>query len=165
MSYIKGQLVLSKQILNILPSALIFMDADGTIERINDEAVKELDLEDEDVTGKSIFEIISIVQNHQNITSTLIEELKQEEKIIDFPKGTFIKSELKKGRFIAEGRIASVFSKKKLSQIIISFRNIEGELTQQHIINMALSLTKIFPWFYDMEQRKLIIDACLILLP
>ncbi|MCD7925063.1 MAG: PAS domain-containing sensor histidine kinase [Bacteroides sp.] len=24
---------------------------------------------------------------------------------------------------------------------------------------MALSLTKIFPWFYDMEQRKLIIDA------
>lgn len=159
MSYIKGQLVLSKQILNILPSALIFMDADGTIERINDEAVKELDLEDEDVTGKSIFEIISIVQNHQNITSTLIEELKQEEKIIDFPKGTFIKSELKKGRFIAEGRIASIFSKKKLSQIIISFRNIEGELTQQHIINMALSLTKIFPWFYDMEQRKLIIDA------
>lgn len=96
MSYIKGQLVLSKQILNILPSALIFMDADGTIERINDEAVKELDLEDEDVTGKSIFEIISIVQNHQNITSTLIEELKQEEKIIDFPKETFIKSELKK---------------------------------------------------------------------
>lgn len=27
MSYIKGQLILSKQILNILPSALIFMDA------------------------------------------------------------------------------------------------------------------------------------------
>lgn len=38
--------------------------------------------------------------------------------------------------------------------MILSFRNIEGELTQQHIINMALSLTKIYPWFYDMEKRN-----------
>lgn len=49
MSYIKGQLVLSKQILNILPSALIFMDANGIIERINDEAIHELELGDRDI--------------------------------------------------------------------------------------------------------------------
>ena len=159
MSYIKGQLVLSKQILNILPSALLFMDADGIIERINDEAIHELELDNTDVKGKNISEIISILRNHQNIIPDLLEELKHEEKIIDFPKATFIKSELQNVRFIAEGRIASVFSKKKLSQIVLSFRNIEGELTQQHIINMALSLTKIYPWFYDMEKRKLIIDA------
>lgn len=159
MSYIKGQLVLSKQILNILPSALIFMDANGTIERINDEAIHELELGDRDIKGENISQIISILWNHQNIIPELIEALKHEEKIIDFPKATFIKSELQNIRFIAEGRIASVFTKKKLSQMILSFRNIEGELTQQHIINMALSLTKIYPWFYDMEKKKLIIDA------
>lgn len=159
MSYIKGQLVLSKQILNILPSALIFMDADGMIERINDEAIHELNLENTELKGKNISGILSLLRNHQSLIPELIEELKHEEKIIDFPKATFIKSELRNIRFIAEGRIASVFTKKKLSQIVLSFRNIEGELTQQHIINMALSLTKIYPWFYDMEKRKIIIDA------
>ena len=159
MSYIKGQLVLSKQILNILPSALIFMGSTGRIERINDEADRELNLQNTDIIGKNLSEVISILRNHENITFQLIEELKQEEKIIDLPKATFIKSEISGLRFIAEGRIASVFSRKKLSQIVLSFRNIEGELTQQHIINMALSLTKIFPWFYDMEQKKMIIDA------
>ena len=93
MSYIKGQLVLSKQILNILPSALIFMDANGIIERINDEAIHELELGDRDIKGENISQIISILRNHQNIIPELIEALKHEEKIIDFPKATFIKSE------------------------------------------------------------------------
>ena len=62
MSYIKGQLVLSKQILNILPSALIFMDANGTIERINDEAIHELELGDRDIKGENIS------QNHIHLT-------------------------------------------------------------------------------------------------
>lgn len=113
-----------------------------------------MELGDRDIKGENISQIISILRNHQNIIPELIEALKHEEKIIDFPKATFIKSELQNIRFIAEGRIASVFTKKKLSQMILSFRNIEGELTQQHIINMALSLTKIYPWFYDMEKRN-----------
>lgn len=159
MNCIKGQLVLSEQILNILPSAIIFMSADGRIEYINDEALHTLGLVETKVIGRNIFDTLSILRNYQDIIPELLEELKQGERIIDFPNATFIRSKSHNTRFIAEGRIASVFSDGRLSQIILSFRNIEGELTQQHIINMALGLTKIFPWFYDMEQRKIIIDA------
>ena len=159
MSSIKEQLVLSKQILNTLPSAIIFMDANGTIEHINDEAINELDLGNTDVIGKNISEVLSILRNHKNSIPELIEELKQEEKIIDFPKVTFAKGKQLNIQFIAEGRIGSLFSEKKPSQIILSFSNMEGKLAQQHIINMALNLTQTYPWYYDLEKKKLIIDA------
>lgn len=33
------------------------------------------------------------------------------------------------------------------------------EITREHILSMVLARTKIFPWFYDMDQNKMLIDA------
>lgn len=41
---------------------------------------------------------------------------------------------------------------------MFAYRNTVDEMTNESMINIALSVSKIFPWFYDFEQQTMIID-------
>jgi len=56
--------------------------------------------------------------------------------------------------FFAAGRI----SRLERGHFVFAYRNTVDEMTNESMINIALSVSKIFPWFYDFEQQTMIID-------
>ena len=56
--------------------------------------------------------------------------------------------------FFVSGRITRL----SCNEFLFVFRNVVEELTQESMFKMALSSTKIFPWFYDFERATMVID-------
>lgn len=62
-------------------------------------------------------------------------------------------------KFYIEGRFVGRYDRRRqLRRIVFLFRNTEEEITRKFILGMALSQTKIFPWFFDLGHNRMVID-------
>lgn len=146
---------LSDRLLNALQTSIIFIDTNGTVFRINRLAQKDLHLT-KNLEGIQISDLLSIEYHNVNILPKLISQFdKPETEQVTLPQGSLISTKDDKVVFLATGSLTRL----NCGRLLFSFRNVLEEVTQEHMIKMALSSTKIFPWFYDFEHGFMTIDS------
>lgn len=137
----------------------IVIDKNNKILRINGPCIKELCLNYESVIGQPVETAIDIRQGKKSIVCDLLASIKPNQHTVYLPLNTIVSNLKSKSNFMAQGVLIGTYHSGKLTYTTIIFRNIEGELTQEYVLNMALSRTKIFSWFYDIEKQCMIIDS------
>lgn len=141
-------------LLNALQTSVIFFDTEGIVFRTNDMALKNLNVTG-DIGGRRLTELISIMYHNQNILPGLLSRFADAQTgQVMLPQDVLIVSNEGKATFFAAGSL----SRLDCGNFLFSYRNIVDEMTQEYMIKMALSTTRIFPWFYDMERKKMVID-------
>lgn len=149
---------LNDTLLDIMSVAYVVLNTDNKILTINGQALKELEVQ-KDVTGEELSRFLTIFLGKEDIFQNLLQALAEDSETIELPINTYFRIHENGKKFFVKGQIIGHYTDGQLTHIHLIFRNIETELTQGHILNMALSRTKIFPWFYDMDLNKMIIDA------
>lgn len=145
----------SDRMLEVIQTDVIFFDADGIIYRINSLARTDLRTTEE-LVGRKIDDLLSVVYDNRNILPELIARLDEPETDeVKLPAGAFMRCNDRKVQFFVRGSISQL----ECGRYLFSFRNIMDEITREQILSMALARTRIFPWFYDMERDKMLIDS------
>ena len=145
-------------LLDSVSVGFVFLTQDQIIEQANKQALIELKVEKKEITGKNTQEILMITHDNVNILPQFLTRVQAGELEIEFPPNTFITNRLKNISFLAKGHLKRIHSETGQLRMILSFRNVVAELTQEYVLNMALSRTKIFPWSYDLDRHLMIID-------
>ena len=149
-----GTCYYSDSLLDAVQSGLLFFDSDGIVFRINTMARQDLYLPD-DAEGHRLVELISTDFRGGDILPELLSRFDVPEiRQVLLPQDTLLCTKDSKAAFFAAGQI----SRLEQGCFVFSYRNVLNEMTNEYMIKMALSVSKIFPWFYDFEQGKMIID-------
>lgn len=152
-------LLLNQQLLDISFLNTVAIDAAGTIRQINSPCLKELKLEAGEAVGKPVAAVFDVHKDKQSLLHSIFEELKAGKATIDLPPSSVVHNVRSNSNFMVEGTFIGTYHKEELAGAIFLFRNIDRELTREYVLNMSLSRTKIFPWFYDMEKGRMDIDS------
>lgn len=145
---------LSDRMLDAMQTGIVFFDAQHVVFRTNAIARKELRTE-VDLAGKKLTDLLAVISHNENILPSLLGRLAQEPTArVDLPADTIIRCLDRKVQFFANGCLTQL----ECGCGLISFRNTLEEITRDQIHNLVLARTKIFPWFYDMERDKMLID-------
>lgn len=138
-----------------MQTSVIFFDASGLIFRTNTLARYDLQAE-RDPLGIAITDLLSVIHRNKDILLGIIGRLNAgETDSIKLPTDTFIRCRDGSAQFFINGSILRLEN----DRYLFSFRNITDEVTREQILSMILARTKIFPWFYDMDRSKMLIDA------
>ncbi len=145
----------SDLMLEAMQTSAIFFNDDGTIYRTNTLARKDLHVTGE-LVGRKLPELLSIVYHEIEMFPTLMDALDEPgTDQIQLPAGAVVRCNFSNLQFFASGCITRL----ECGRHLFSFRNIMDEVTREQILSMILARTKIFPWFYDMDRNKMLIDA------
>lgn len=96
--------------------------------------------------------IFEIYYNGQDILEKMLREVATTGKSIPFPKGSFMKEVHSDKYFPVSGEIVPIRSKKGISGMALSARNISDEEMQRRFFDMAVDESSIYPWRYDIEN-------------
>ncbi len=144
------------RLLDATQTGVVLFDAGGTVVGANSLALNDLHLSETDITGHRITDVLSVIRDNENILPALIARLNGgDAPYLRLPADSLLDSG-GKARFFATGRLTKL--NEPGSWLLLSFRNVVNELTQESMLKMALNNTLIFPWFYDMERGKMFID-------
>lgn len=145
----------SDLMLEAMQTSAIFFNDDGTIYRSNTLARKDLHVTGE-LVGRNLSDLLSIVSHENDILPEIMTRLDNAGTAqVQLPAGTVIRCNFSNLQFFASGCITRL----ECGRHLFSFRNIMDEVTREQILSMVLARTKIFPWFYDMDRNKMLIDA------
>lgn len=146
---------LSDRLLNAMQTSVIFFNAEGSILRTNVLAREDLHLS-EDFKDQKLSDLLLIIYHNKNILPELIARFDdpETERVI-LPRDTLLRTKNTTALFFVTGCITRLNE----GNFLLSFRNIVDELTQEYMLKMALSSTKIFPWFYDFKSNSMVIDS------
>lgn len=122
-------------------------------------AAKELNFTGEEKAGEELRQYLAVYHDNRIVFPLLLSSLVQGKASVELPANSYIRVERKNRKFYIKGQLIGLYEGERLMRVFFLFRNIEEELTREYILDLALSRTKIFPWFYDVDQGKLIIDA------
>lgn len=140
------------EVLDTLDCGLLFFDREGIIRRSNAQAVKDLRI---DPTGQKLAEVIVLVHCNQDVLPALLGQMDEPHtRQVQLPEDTFIHATRTGARFFATGRIVRL----EHGDSLFEFRNVVEDMTKQYLLKMALSSTRIFPWFYDPQRATMVID-------
>ena len=135
--------------------SLIFFDRQGRIYRADMIPHGDLSAADEWI-GRNLSDQLIVEFRRENILPGLLARFSDPATVqVAVPKGAFIRTADRKALFFAEGYIARVDE----DRFLFAFRNVVDEITQEYMLKMALSSTKIFPWYYDFVRGAMVIDA------
>ncbi|WP_418982549.1 ATP-binding protein [Alistipes sp.] len=145
----------SDLMLEAMQTGAIFFDCDGIIYRTNTLARQDLRVAD-DPAGVGIADLLSVFCNGDDLLPGLLRALEEPENAqVKLPAGTIMRCLASNAQFFVSGCITRLECGRRL----LSFRNIMDEITRERILSMVLARTKIFPWFYDLDQDRMLIDA------
>ncbi len=134
--------------------SLIFFDTRGIIYRAHVITHQNLHLSDE-FTGLNIADLLTVEYRNENLLPELLTRFDDPETDqATFPKDAFIRTRDRRIMFFADGFITRIEG----GRFLFSFRNVAEEVTQEYMVKMALSSTKIFPWYYDFAREVMVID-------
>lgn len=153
------QLQADTDLLDIVGVGCISVDSAGKIQRLSSLAAKELGLDGREVSGRELSQYLTVFHANRDIFPASLQRLQQGEASVELPANAYVWLEGESRKFYVKGRFVGYSSDGKLDRVFFLFRNIEEELTREYILNMALSRTKIFPWYYDIDRNKMIVDA------
>lgn len=139
--------------------ACITLTPEGEITEINAQAYKALRLGQGNPSEPGIFVLFSVCQGKKDLLPEIFEKLRHHTPYGDLPPWTYIQLHGRNLKFYIEGCFVGHFDRrKKLHRIQFLFRNIEEEISQRFILDMAMSQTRIFPWFFDLDNNRMTID-------
>ena len=118
-----------------------------------------MDIKNEKLIGQNLFELVALYHKEEEILGNLLARVQKGESLITLRPDTYIRELKANDKFYIKGQISGEYEKGKLDRLLFIFRNIERDLTQEYILNMALSRIKIFPWFYNMDKDRMFIDS------
>lgn len=148
--------LLSDELLDAMQTGIIFADTDGIIRRINTPALEDLRITG-NIVGKNVKDVLKVSNQDKNILPGLLDQLKEGSvNKVELPENTFIETYQKSAHLFVQGQLTRLSGKK--SEIVFVFRNVVNEMIRDFMLKMALSSTKIFPWFYDMDRNVMVID-------
>lgn len=143
------------RIFETMQVSAIFFDAEGIIYRTNTLARKDLQTT-QDPVGQPIVNLIAVIDNATNILPELLSQLNVPgTEQVKLPPNVFIRRHEGRIQFFITGSLLRLQG----GYYLFTFRNTTEEITRDHIYSMVLARTRIFPWFYDMERNKMLIDA------
>ena len=150
-----GEILLSDRILDVMQTSVIFFDANNRIYRANTSALQDLRTK-RNLSGVIVTDLLSVIHRNEDILPGIIGRLNVgATDSFQLPTDTFIRCRDGNTQFFISGSILRLED----DRYLLSFRNIMDEVTREHILSMVLARTKIFPWFYDMDRNKMLIDA------
>ena len=146
--------------LDTVSVAVVYTDAYGEILRINEQAQKNLRIPPEVfLSGKKLSEVLSVRHGPQDMISEALARLTRKEECGKLPSWTYIRMTGTDVKFYIEGQFVGLYGEnEELQEVLFLFRNIEDELTREFILDMAMGRTKIFPWFYDLDNNRMLIN-------
>ena len=154
----KSETYTHSNLFDVMSVGMIITNSDQRIIQANSRALKDMKLTDEDVANRQISDLIGVYCGQQNILPESLAKLSEGASTVEFTQQTYIKVSSNSEKFYITGEALSEYHQGSLSRIHFLFRNIENELTQEYILHMSLKHTKIFPWFFNMERNRMIID-------
>lgn len=107
----------------------------------------------------NISDILSVCHDRQDLLPGILARLRERHRYGDLPPWSYIRLQDSNLKFYIEGRFVGRYDRRRqLRRIVFLFRNTEEEITRKFILGMALSQTKIFPWFFDLGHNRMVID-------
>ena len=107
----------------------------------------------------NISDILSVCHDRQDLLPGIFARLRERHRYGDLPPWSYIRLRDSNLKFYIEGRFVGRYDRRRqLRRIVFLFRNTEEEITRKFILGMALSQTKIFPWFFDLGHNRTVID-------
>ena len=107
----------------------------------------------------NISDILSVGHDRQDLLPGIFARLRERHRYGDLPPWSYIRLRNSNLKFYIEGRFVGRYDRRRqLRRIVFLFRNTEEEITRKFILGMALSQTKIFPWFFDLGHNRMVID-------
>lgn len=157
---VNEQTLYNDELLNILPDGVIIFDINGEVIQLNQQALAELHVHSSvnammPLPTERIFKLLN---NKEDILSTILEKIRQGEQVYSLPEHTFMQEQVDYTQFPIRGEFATIRDEGNLKTILFFFRNITVELTQEYILNTALQRTKIYPWYYDISRSEFTLD-------
>lgn len=148
-------------LLNTLPDGIIILSTAGRVLQVNLQAQTGLHLNvSSDYFRKAvIMDLLELIYRDKNILPDMLEAMKQGQKELVLPRNTSILEKSTNTIFPVKGRFCKLPVDGMPDGIVFYFRNITSELTQEYILNTALSRTRIYPWFFDLDREVFSLDA------
>ncbi|QIU95871.1 sensor histidine kinase [Bacteroides faecium] len=157
---VNEQTLYDDELLNILPDGVIILDINGEIIQLNQQALTELHVHPSvnAMMPLPTNQIFKLLNNKEDILSTILEKIRQGERIYTLPEHTYMQEQVDHTQFPIRGEFTTIRNEGSLETILFFFRNITVELTQEYILNTALQRTKIYPWYYDINRSEFTLD-------
>lgn len=150
---------IAEQLFDVWPVSIIAVTPEGRIWKANKPLIEELQLNKDEVMGKHITDVLEIIQDKESVLPQLLEELhSQRQRIIPLSTNCFIREPENNIRFLIQGAFMGIYMGKRLTTMLLYFRNVLEERTQKHVLNIALSRTQIYQWSFDLERNVMIVD-------
>ena len=146
--------------LSMLSVGAVTLTPEGEITEINARARDELRIRGGDFSHPlNISDILSVCHDRQDLLPGIFARLRERHRYGDLPPWSYIRLRNSNLKFYIEGRFVGRYDRRRqLRRIVFLFRNTEEEITRKFILGMALSQTKIFPWFFDLGHNRMVID-------
>lgn len=108
-----------------------------------------------------ISDLFSVCQYQKDLLPAIFKGLERHKTYGDLPPWSYIQLSGRDNlKFYIEGRFVGHYDRhRKLRRIVFLFRDIEEEVCRRFILDMAMAQTKIFPWFFDLDNGRMVIDA------
>ena len=142
--------------------ACIELTPEGELTDINMQAFKALRLGGGDFPHPlRISDLFSVCHDKKDLLPAIFKGLERHKTYGDLPPWSYIQLSGRDNlKFYIEGRFVGHYDRhRKLRRIVFLFRDIEEEVCRRFILDMAMAQTKIFPWFFDLDNGRMVIDA------
>ena len=94
---------IAEQLFDVWPVSIVMIDLEDRIWRVNKQMSDELQL-DTDIIGKSVFDLLEVVQDKQNVLPRYLQELREGcQRIIPLSSNCFIYEQKRHISFLIQG--------------------------------------------------------------
>lgn len=146
---------------------LITYDTDMRIHFVNRALMMMLDLDPDIHTaryyeGQMVGSIFRIYCNGTDILESLLKQVRTERRVIAIPEKAFMQEIHKGTYFPVSGEVVPVYSKNKLTGMAICCRNISEEEMHKRFFNLAVDVSSVYPWQYDIRTHSFHFSGALL---
>ena len=100
--------------------------------------------------------IFKIFYNGEEILRDMLNEVATTGNRVEIPKGAFMKEVHSENYFPVSGEIVPIRSKRQITGMALSARNVSDEEMQKRFFDMALEESFIYPWQFDVTINSFI---------
>lgn len=160
---IEEQRLYADHLLSALPDGIITIFPDGHVVHVNLMAQNALHInasssEKYQAGNLYISDLLSLINNDQDILPDILEKLKQGEREVELPQNTCVQEKAMNTLFPIKGQFFAFQIEEGRFEIVFHFHDVTSELTQEYILNTALRRTRIYPWFLDIDRGVFVLD-------
>lgn len=140
-------------VLDSIPNGFIIIDSNDEIIFINRRGQDELSIASSDICGKNVTDVIGLLLNKKECWTDLKKKVDQSNAEVAFPEMTSLLYKLKNFSIPVSGSLCPYYP--EIGGIekgyILHFSDITEEVTHEYMLQTAISQTKIYPWYFEVE--------------